>query len=176
MSTTTTCLLLGLQQGHSTGVGNYLMQLWSPLQVAAPLSQVPNLQWRWLWQAWPCHLSWSGHPPQLGSKQTLQTTVTWRWCVVQNSGNQHSIGCQIPVTSYKWQPLEGPHDRQLADHVENLLKRFYFSLLWLKVWVSKGHCWWGLRKRKSYNHVFSFLFPVTRDQSQQLGAPLVILC
>ena len=127
-------------------------------------------------QAWPCHLSGSGHPPQLGSKQTLQTTVTWRWCVVQNSGNQHSIGCQIPVTSHKWQPLEGPHDRQLADHVENLLKRFYFSLLWLKVWVSKGHCWWGLKKRKSYNHVFSFLFPVTRDPSQQLDAPLVILC
>ena len=123
-------------------LGNYLMQLWSPLQVAAPLSQVPNPQWRWLWQAWPCHLSGSGHPPQLGSKQTLQKTVTWHWCVVQNSGNQHSIGCQIPVTSHKWQPLEGSHDRQLAHHVENLLKRFYFSLLW----VSKGYCWWGLKK------------------------------
>ena len=123
-------------------LGNYLMQLWSPLQVAAPLSQVPNPQWRWLCQAWPCHLSGSGHPPQLGSKQTLQKTVTWHWCVVQNSGNQHSIGCQIPVTSHKWQPLEGSHDRQLAHHVEKLLKRFYFSLLW----VSKGYCWQGLKK------------------------------
>ena len=27
---------------------------------------------------------------------------------------------------------------------------------------------------KYYNHVFSFLFPVTRDPRQQLGAPLVI--
>ena len=119
-------------------LGNYLMQLWSPLQVAAPLSQVPNPQWRWLCQAWPCHLSGSGQPPQLGSKQTLQKIVNWHWCVVQNSGNQHSIGCQIPVTSHKWQPLEGSHDRQLAHHVENLLKRFYFSLLW----VSKGYCWY----------------------------------